>query len=314
MTRGVVLTTQDLATLDWPQRAKAANLTTIGTHITPREVAAFIQTERGQTFLAECARLGIAVEHELHAMSDLLPRDLFGKNPDMFRMTESGARTADFNCCVHSREAIEIICGKAVEYGQFLKPTTGRHFYWMDDGLPMCRCPECRTYSDSDQALILENAIVRALRAEDPAATLAHLAYDKTYAAPEQVKPEPGVFLEFAPIHRTMDQPIRVRDGKGLRGTYSNGELLDYLDANLGVFGVEGAQVLEYWLDVSLISQWKRPAQRLPWRPEIVRSDLDTYRERGIRHVTSFAAWIDSGYVSQFGEPPLADYGAALCE
>jgi len=82
-TRGVVLTTPDLLTLDWPQRATKAGLTTIATHITPSEVSRFVQTDRGHEFLVQCREQGIEVEHELHAMSDLLPRELFEREPSI---------------------------------------------------------------------------------------------------------------------------------------------------------------------------------------------------------------------------------------
>ncbi len=53
-TRGVVLGVDDIRTLDWPARAKRAGLTTIGTHVTPGQVAEFVTTERGQAFLTDC--------------------------------------------------------------------------------------------------------------------------------------------------------------------------------------------------------------------------------------------------------------------
>jgi len=37
-----------------------------------------------------------------------------------------------------------------------------------------------------------------------------------------------------------------------------------------------------------------------------------TYAQRGVRHVTTFAAWIDGDYVKRFGEPPLDRFGAGL--
>jgi len=92
-TRGVVLTTPDLSTLDWPRRAAQATLTTIAAHVTPREVSKFIQTDKGREFLAQCKERGIEVEHELHAMSDLLPRGLFDKDPSMYRVNEQGQRS-----------------------------------------------------------------------------------------------------------------------------------------------------------------------------------------------------------------------------
>ena len=73
-TRGVVITPADLTLEDWPERARAAGLTTIALHPTPRVVLEFVRTERGQGFLDRCGRLGLQVEYELHAMADLLPR------------------------------------------------------------------------------------------------------------------------------------------------------------------------------------------------------------------------------------------------
>ena len=36
-----------------------------------------LQSDAGQSFLAKCGQLGLQVEYELHAMKELLPRDLF---------------------------------------------------------------------------------------------------------------------------------------------------------------------------------------------------------------------------------------------
>ena len=85
------------------------------------------------------------------------------------------------------------------------------------------------------------------------------------------------------------------------------------LDANLEVFRAETAQVLEYWLDVSRFSQWRRPTVKLPWNREVFGADLDTYGSRGIRHITTFTAWVDADYVKRFGEPNfIGEYGAGL--
>jgi hypothetical protein len=234
----------------------------------------------------------------------------------MFRMDESGARVPDWNLCVHSASALAVACERAVAYAKLLRPSTGRHFFWIDDARPMCHCPECRSFSDSDQALILENALLEALCEEDPGATIAHLAYLNTLDAPTQIRPRPGVFLEFAPILRRHDVSIGQRSARFDRpGAPSHGEHLDALDANLAVFGLEGAQILEYWLDVSRFAHWQRTnTTELPWDGEVFDRDLSTYAERGVRNVTSFAVWVDGTYVHRFGEPPLVDYGTALCE
>ena len=89
--------------------------------------------------------------------------------------------------------------------------------------------------------------------------------------------------------------------------------MLDDLDANLAIFGNKGAQALEYWLDASLFSGWKRDKlTKVPFDERVFLDDLETYASRGIRHVTSFAAWIDGDYVKRFGPPPLDKYGQGL--
>ncbi len=313
LTRGIIPDVYDLENFDWPERAKAANLTTIGTHITPSQVAAFMRSEAGQRFWSRCAELGIAVEHELHAMGDLLPSSLFEKDRTLFRMNGQGERVADWNCCVHSGRALSIICENAVKYAKICRSTTGRYFYWIDDSRPMCRCRRCRAYSDTDQALILENRICRALQRYDKRAKLAHLCYKNTIVPPKQVKPEKGIFLEFAPIERVWNQPLSQSDARRDKGTMTHGRHLEVLDQNLEVFGADDAQVLEYWMDVSLFSRWNRKKiVKIPWHRDVFLDDLQMYAKRGVRHVTSFGVYISSDYVNLHGEPPLRAYGEGL--
>ncbi|MBO6248821.1 MAG: DUF4838 domain-containing protein, partial [Bacteroidales bacterium] len=298
--RGVVLSVDDLETVDWPAIAKEAGINTIGTHITPSQVSGFIRSDKGKVFMEDCARYGIDVEHQLHAMGDLLPRDLFESDSTMFRMDRNGCRVPDFNCCAHSEAALEIIAGNASRYATELPATNHRYYFWLDDNSEPCFCPECREYSASEQALIIENRMLMALREIDPQAMLAHLAYQKTMDPPHKVMPDDGIFLEFAPIERQWDRPLTDLEAPGRKGRMSHRKVLDLLDANLEVFDSETAVVLEYWLDVSLASGWKKPAVRLPWNPEVFESDLGTYKSRGIRNITSFAVYMDSTYFKSF--------------
>ena len=99
------------------------------------------------------------------------------------------------------------------------------------------------------------------------------------------------------------------------RGGYpvTNGDNLRWLEQNLEVFPAEDAVVLEYWLDVSLFSRWKRPAVQLPWRSDVCRSDLATYARYGIRNVTSFAVYMDASYFERFpSTEPVEEYGSLL--
>ena len=70
---------------------------------------------------------------------------------------------------------------------------------------------------------------------------------------------------------------------------------------------------MKYWLDVSRFSHWKRPGVKLPWKKEVFLADVEMYRKRGIRHVTTFACWIDADYEKRFGDLGfIAEYGAGL--
>ncbi|MCW5981516.1 MAG: DUF4838 domain-containing protein [Bryobacteraceae bacterium] len=306
-TRGVVLLPEDLTLKDWPDRVKQAGLTTVALHHgrSVFEVIKFVTSDPGRAFLDRSGELGIDVEYELHAMNELLPRWLFEQDQSLFRVNEKGERTPDWNLCVHSARALEVIAENAVAIARLLRPTTGRYFYWGDDGKPGCRCATCRELSDSEQALVVENRVAKALRRHDPRARLAHLAYSGTLSAPRRVKPEPNVFLEYAPIARRYDIPYSDQmEGKDGLGN---------LEANLRAFPAASAQVLEYWLDVSRFSRWRRPAVKLPWNRDVFLADVRAYAERGIRHVTSFACYIDEDYFKRYGEPgAISEYGAGL--
>jgi hypothetical protein len=239
-TRGVVLVPEDLTLTDWPQRAKRAGLTTIGIHHqnSPQAIIKWIKTDAGQRFHEACRRLGLEVEYELHAMKELLPRSLFDKSPDLFRMDDKGNRNPVANCCPHSDRALELIAENSVAIARTLRPTTGRYFFWGDDGQPWCFCPECRGLIPSEQALLVEKRILLALWGIDPRATLAHLAYANTLSPPRAAKPDPGVFLEYAPIKRRYDIPYKQQTAR------DQPDALSALDANLEVFP---ADTLRSW-------------------------------------------------------------------
>ena len=308
LTRGVVITSDDLTLADWPQRAKAGGLNTIGLHapVSARGLERFILSPAGRQFLEACRKAGLDVEYELHAMSDLLPRRLFDRAPEWFRMNEQGVRVREGNLCVHAEPALLAVAENAVELARTLRPTTSRYFYWGDDGLGWCRCPRCAGLSDTDQSLVVTNRVAAALRKLDPKAQVAHLAYHNTLAPPRQVKPGPGLFLEYAPIHRKYDVPFEQAGDAESRREF------EMLDANLEVFGRSEARVLEYWLDVSLFSKWKKPAVKLPFERQVLAADLEMYARRGLRHVTTFAVYIDADYVLRYGDSPLREYGQAL--
>jgi Domain of unknown function (DUF4838) len=327
--RGLVLTPEDTSLPNWPERARRAGLTTLALHeFSLMGILSFTISDAGLAFLDQCRAAKLEIEYELHLMSDLLQRSLFAQQPEWFRMNASGQRTADANCCVHLPAALDHIARNAAVIARLLPSTSDRYFFWGDDGASWCRCPKCKELSDSEQAVVVENRILKELRKNRPQATLAHLAYHRTLAAPRQVRPSEGLFLEFAPIDRAYGAiddpsykravgsgvfvPLKNREFRFRPQDYSNGQLLDFLDANLEVFPKETAQVLDYWTDVSVVSR-KKPARKQPFDAAVMQADLIEYRKRGLTQITNFAVWVDAEYAKRHGDPTfIQDYGDLL--
>ena len=58
-----------------------------------------------------------------------------------------------------------------------------------------------------------------------------------------------------------------------------------------------------------------RPAGRLSWRQDVLEADLATYASRDIRHITSFAVYVDADNRRRYGEPEfIREYGEVLGE
>ena len=53
---------------------------------------------------------------------------------------------------------------------------------------------------------------------------------------------------------------------------------------------------------------------KLPWNAAICRADIAAYRALGVRHITSFATYLDADYLKLHGDPQpaLNEYGAAF--
>ncbi len=308
--RGVVLAWDDVKNpevIDWLDIMHKNGLNTISVFGKDYKSVEYLK------FKQQCIDEGFDFEYEEHAMSWLLPRDLFKSHPEYFRMDENGVRQPDGNGCPSSEDGLKVIMDNVREFAESHAPTNHRYYTWLYDGGDICHCDKCKKYNAADQGLIFENHIIKALREFDPEAMLAHLAYSNTTPAPSIVKPEEGIFLEFAPFFRRWDKPLSdreaIRDGE----YWTHGDYLDMLEDNLAVFPAETAQVLEYWLDVSQRSGWKKPQVQLEWHNDVFLDDLKTYADYGIKNITCYAAWIDEYYVKTYGDIScVEDYAVGL--
>jgi hypothetical protein len=186
---------------------------------------------------------------------------------------------------------------------EWMKPTTHRYFLWPDDKeYKYCYCEDCREFSPSEQTLLFENRLLALLREYDPEATLAHLAYHQTLPAPRRVRAAEGIFLEYAPILRDYAEPL------------PEGELRALQD-NLLAFPAYTQHILEYWLDESMNSRWKKAElKELAFDPAQCARDVALYRSLGAASVTQFATWLNGDYVRQYGvtDELFRGYGKAF--
>ena len=135
----------------------------------------------------------------------------------------------------------------------------------MDDAKDAyCHCEKCRKLSPSDQQLTVLNAMIRRLRQDDPEASLAYLAYINTLTPPETVKPEEGIFLEYAPYERDMQKPVSEMPEAEIR------ERVDYF---LDMVGLKKFQ--DYYPDQLSASMLQRAAiaRAFAVKPEVLLMD-----------------------------------------
>lgn len=267
------------------------------------ETIAYVQSSAGQNYLNRWRDLGVKIEFESHSARWMLKQSGFDQHPDWFRVDEKGNRNPDWNFCIANPEVLAAITDQAENLCKLLHSDTGKYYIWPDDArrLP-CHCAACRALSESDQMLRFANAVLKGIRRVEPEAKLSYLAYLGTMDIPTQTEPEPGIFLEYAPMDRDFTHAIDDPDSA------VNAEHLQKLDDLLRFFGKKDASALEYWLDNSMFSRWQHPAVKLPYRPELVRRDIAFYEAAGFEKITTFAGFLDAEYVERFGTPPVADY------
>lgn len=314
--RGVVLYPSDISSLGAEKLVnilKESNINLLGIHSNTLtedldSLKIFLDSSEGKLLVDLCEKNSIDIEYECHVLQEILPRSLFENHPEYFRVDSNNIRTNDLNMCFSSDEAWFVIEENVTELLNWIKPTTNRYFFWIDDSYDgFCNCDECKSYSPSDQALIYENKMLSIIRNINSEAKLAHLAYASTLDAPTIIKPNEGVFLEFAPIGRNYKDSLSYKEYKAL-------------EENLELFPKNTAHVLEYWLDVSMFSGWDRERwSKVLWEYDYFNRDIEMYRSLGINSFTTFATWmIHQYYLDTYGNDEtmkiLKEYGTLLKE
>lgn len=255
----------------------------------------WLKTDKGRRLLSYARSLGLEIEYEMHAASFLVPREMFSSHPEYFREA-NGVRTNDYNFCVSSDEMLRTVANRAAELVSKLDYSSHDYYLWQDDvDGGECVCEKCRVFSASDQSLIVANAIADELRRFDSSARVCYLAYLGTLTPPKSVKPAPGVFLEYAPMKRDRSIPV-----------WEDDNVKRELAALFDVFEPGEAEILEYWYDNSMFSNWKKPPKKFTPDNERIAHEIEFYRSLGVGNVTSFACYLGADYEALYGAPDFS--------
>jgi hypothetical protein len=161
--------------------------------------------------------------------------------------------------------------------------------------------------SHSDQALTIVHAMLAGLKRTDPEAKLSFLAYHDTMETPN-IKPHPDVYLEFAPMARDHHVPLSAPHCAKNAGQFQP------LASLLRTFGCKDATALDYWMDNSMFSGWKKPPRKLVPDLQVAAADVDVYRQMGMEYITTFACYLGEDYRELWGDPPVRDFIAAISQ
>lgn len=310
MRKGVVIHPEELS-LSWIERAEKYRIDVIGLHpvggadtvASLHRLVEHLQTAEFRSLIDLAKSKGIAIEYEIHAAGWLLDRNLFKEHPEYFYETEDGNRTNEANFCVSNEEAMTIAVENAVKLAKLLYGSEPYYYFWMDDiRKGKCMCEKCNNLSTADQQLIFVNRVATRLREEIPNAKVSYLAYYDALEVPTCEKAAEGVFLEYAPIVKYVlrEDADYVKKEK------------DQIEPLLSFFGKEDSKVLEYWLDNSLFSDYKKPPRFLQPDRDAINRDIKEYCEVGFEFITNFACYLGLDYEEIHGEPNIAPYCEAF--
>ena len=311
-TKGIIIINKDFS-LDWLNLLLESGFNTVGLHSLYQYGGLegyinWLLQEDTQALLKKFEQSGIIIEHQLHAVDWLLPRSLFAIHPEWFRVNDKGERVNDWNLCVSNEEALRFLENSAYKLALLLNQKSHNYYIWADDCLnSICYCESCQKLSGADQSMIITNHILRGLKRFDPLARLSFLAYQDSLTVPT-IKPDEGVFLEFAPIDRNHFAPLNGED-------VANVKVRKIFEELLKIFPAEETQILEYFLDVSLFCKWKKEdAKALNLDAERLKSDIKWYSSYNVAGISTFAGFIDGEWRAKHGDKDIILYGKTLSE
>lgn len=255
---------------DWIDFSAKMRLNRIAFHYTWPAIDWYINLR--SVLLPELRRRGMEIEAGGHLLSAFMPRTLFTRHPDWFRMNKKGQRVNDYNLNPFNQDALNYLAEGAMKYLPQM-PEARLFHLWADDieGGGWSHEPGKGDYTPSDQSLMVSNYLIQRLRQKLPTADLAFLAYHDTVYPPKVVKPDPGIIYFYAPRERCYAHALN--DSRcPLNQIYSKA-----LEQGLRSFGASNSEVFEYYVDEILFENMANPPL-----PEVLSADAQYYQRLGI--------------------------------
>lgn len=206
-----------------------------------------------------------------HIIPQLLPRELFDKNPDYFRMDQTGKRVKNGNLCPSNPATLKIIAENAVKYTKENSWAVNIEVVGEDiwDG-SWCYCPECKTMTVQDQYITACNAIAHAIRESGSSIQIDAMAYHDTLEPDLTVKPDPDLRLMWAPRERSFGHPLND-PRSDLNQWYAS-----CFEQWANIFGPKNIDLFEYWTDNILFRTFPISC------PHLVAQDIQYYNDIGV--------------------------------
>jgi hypothetical protein len=210
-------------------------------------------------------------------MSEMLPRELFEKHPELFRMFQpedfGGKRINDSNFCTNNPETKRIVQENFRKKIKSMKGVYAVHC-WPDD-LPAggwCLCPLCRSYTPTDQSMIAMRHFAEVIAKEKSSIRIPVIAYHDTMYPSKLVPAPKRGFLLFAPRERCYAHSID--DPSCAKNRFYFKALQEWM-AKFAEIG--DAHTFEYYFDQILFRGL------YPFIPDVILGDMAAYQKAGIQ-------------------------------
>ncbi|MBO7721717.1 MAG: DUF4838 domain-containing protein [Kiritimatiellae bacterium] len=223
-------------------------------------------------------KLGFRAEAGGHGMSSCLPRELFDKEPELFRMFQpedfNGKRMKDSNFCATNPKTRDIV---KRNFKKRLEPAVGGGVHaihaWADDlpGGGWCMCSRCRAFTGTDQSALVMNIEAEAVRELGSSLRVPVIAYHDTMFPSKLFAPAKECFLLFAPRERCYAHALN--DPSCAHNRTYHRALKEY---QRRFEGVDDAHTFEYYNDKILFRG------HTPYLPQVLIGDADAYIDGGI--------------------------------